>query len=95
MRSWSTQLGSLPCPVLRVLAASFVGFSDDGVLVNSVGESALPFSEGFSRLPFEFLGRLRISRFLCGGFTSFSCRDGDAATRDFPRLLALVFQIRA
>ena len=28
-------------------------------------------------------------RFLCGGFTSFSCRDGDAATRDFPRLLDL------
>ena len=30
-------------------------------------------------------------RFLCGSFTSFSCRDGDAATRQFPRFLAFVF----
>ena len=28
-------------------------------------------------------------RFLCGGFTSFSCRDGDAATRNFPQVLDL------
>ena len=30
-------------------------------------------------------------RFLCGGFTSFSCGDDDAAFRYSPRLLVFVF----
>ena len=60
-------------------------------MVNSVGESALPNSEGSRGFLFILSDGCPCVASCVVSFTSFSCRDGDAATRYFPRFLVSVF----